>query len=198
LFADFLIQDEEAYLGAFNERMDHADLDFWNTHDFCRRNADSKFKARCTRKRGEATTKRNNHTELHKRAEKLLKRNIFEPKIERRDDLDASNFCDMGSQAKRETQESNMLEKRNPVAIFVEIGVWAARMATSLLARAIPRLATFSPRLANLLKNSPNNLFRLAPKGTVGNAGSRETMKQAFRKLADSPAFKKCLRDGKP
>jgi len=182
------------------ERMEHADLDFWNSHDFCKRNGNGTLKARCPpKKREEMIAKENEYEEKRKRAERALKRDIPKSDIEKRDEpLNAEDFCDMNNVAKREARGVEAVKKRNPFAIFVEIALFAARMAGTLLSRVIPRLASYSPRLANLLEKTPKNLFKLAPKGQAGNAGSREAMKQAFRKLADNPAFKQCIRDGKP
>lgn len=71
------------------------------------------------------------------------------------------------------------------------------RILFSLLSRVIRKVATYSPHLADLLKKSPAILLKLATKGQGENAGSREVLKQAFRKLADHPAFRKCLKDRK-
>jgi hypothetical protein len=182
------------------ERLDHVDLEFWNTHDFCKRNKNGTLDTRCTRrKRGEIISQKNDYEEMLKRAERALKRDITKSKPVARDEpLDPENFCDMSNMSKRAARGEETTKKRNPFLFFAEIAASAARMAGSLIARAIPKLASFSPRLSQLLKNSPKNLFKLAPKGQSTNAGSRETMKQAFRKIADHPAFKKCLRDGKP
>lgn len=182
------------------ERMDHADLEFWTSHDFCKRNKNGTLEARCPpKKREEVIAKENEYKEKRKRAERALRRDITKKNTKKRDeDLNADDFCDMSNVAKREAHTGEAVKKRNPFMIFAEIGLFALRMAGSLLARVIPRLSTFSPRLANLLEKTPKNLFKVAPKGQMGNAGSREGMKQAFRKLADHPAFKKCLRDGKP
>ncbi|KAF2875564.1 hypothetical protein BDV95DRAFT_562186 [Massariosphaeria phaeospora] len=75
--------------------------------------------------------------------------------------------------------------------------MFAMRMGASILSRAIPRLISFSPCLARLLERTPKDLFKLAPKGQW-KAGSREAMKQAFKKLADRPTFKQCINQGKP
>ncbi|KAF2121021.1 hypothetical protein BDV96DRAFT_595404 [Lophiotrema nucula] len=192
--------DHEAYMAAFEERMAHADLDFWNSHDFCKRNGNGTLEARCPpKKRDELVAKEREYAEKSQMAERALKRDLVGTSLHKRDDdVDPNDFCDMSNLAKRDTHEAEAVKKRNPFAIFIEIALFAARMATSLLSRVIPRLISFSPRLANLLEKTPKNLFKLAPKGHVGNAGSREAMKQAFRKLADHPAFKKCIRDGKP
>lgn len=182
------------------ERLDHADLEFWNTHDFCKRNENGTLDARCPRqKRNQITSQNDTLEKMVKRAERILKRDITKSNLARREEpLDPENFCDMTNVAKREAHGEKTTQKRNPFLIFAEIAASAARMAGSLISRAIPKLATYSPRLSQLLKNSPKNLFKLAPKGQSTNAGSRESMKQAFRKIADHPAFKKCLRDGKP
>ncbi|KAF2790970.1 hypothetical protein K505DRAFT_389909 [Melanomma pulvis-pyrius CBS 109.77] len=191
--------DEDAYMKAFEERMEDADFAFWNSHDFCKRNGTGSLEARCPRKkRNELMAKEREYEKKRQMTERALKRNLAVTSLHKRDDdVDTNDFCDMSNLVtKRDTHEA--IKKRNPFAIFVEIAVFAARMATSLLSRVIPKLASFSPRLANLLAKTPKNLFKLAPKGQVGNAGSREAMKQAFRKLADHPAFRKCIRDGKP
>jgi hypothetical protein len=185
---------------AFMDRMDQADFDFWNSHDFCKRSQNGTLEARCQkRKREEMIDEDGQHAEIRRKAQRALHRNILKKRVgKRQESLNAEDFCDMNNAAKRDSHPMELVKKRNPVAIFVEIALFATRMAGSLLSRVIPRLTSFSPRLANLLKNSPNNLFKLAPKGQVGNAGSRDAMKQAFRKLADHPAFKNCLRNGKP
>ncbi|ORY00548.1 hypothetical protein BCR34DRAFT_606231 [Clohesyomyces aquaticus] len=193
--------DDKAYMEAFMERMDKADFDFWASHDFCKRDGNGTVEARCPpEKRQEVVSKQVEYEEHRQSAARALKRGFSKPgRPGRRDEtLNAENFCDMSNTAKRDTPGTEAVEKRNPFMIFVEIALFAARMAGSLLSRVIPRLASFSPRLSNLLSKTPKNLFKLAPKGQAGNAGSREAMKQAFKKLADHPAFKKCLKDGKP
>jgi hypothetical protein len=184
----------------FMQRMEQADFDFWNSHDFCKRNETITLDARCQRKKREETiAKENDYLEKSKRAERALKRNILKRDHDKREEtLNAEDFCDMNNLVTREVHGEDTIEKRNPFAIFVEIALFAVRMAGSLLSRVIPRLASFSQRLARLLEKSPKNLFKLAPKGQAGNAGSREAMKQAFSKLANHPAFKQCVRYGKP
>ncbi|KAF2681951.1 hypothetical protein K458DRAFT_433343 [Lentithecium fluviatile CBS 122367] len=194
--------DEDAYMKAFMERMDHLDLKYWNTHDFCKRNENGTVEARCQRKkRDELLVKEKEYEKRRKRVENALKRDITKTTVAKREEeeesLSGEEFCDMTGAGKREEHGVETIEKRNPFAIFIEIGLSAARMAGSLLSRAIPHISRFSPRLASLLANSSKNLFKLAPKGS-GTAGSREAMKTAFRKLADHPAFKKCIRDGRP
>ena len=185
---------------AFMDRMEKADFDFWNSHEFCKRGVNGSIRARCpSKKRNEIIAKQIEYEDTQRMADRVLKRDVIKSSIEKRGDtLNSGDFCDMGKVAKRGTRPVGGVNKRNPFMIFMEIAMFAARMAGSLLSRVIPRLTSFSARLSNLLKNTPGNLFKLAPKGQAGNAGNRETMKQAFRKLADHPAFKKCIRDGQP
>jgi len=182
------------------DRMEKADFDFWNSHDFCKRGVNGSIHARCPpKKRDEIIAKEIEYEETRYVADRVLKRDMTRSSMEKRGDaLNSGDFCDMSKVAKRDTYEDEEIKKRNPFMIFVEIGLFAARMAGTLLSRVIPRLASYSSRLSNVLKKTPGNLFKLAPKGQAGNAGSREAMKQAFRKLADHPAFKKCIKDGKP
>lgn len=181
----------------FQDRMERADFDFWNSHDFCKRDGNKTLDARC-QKRSEIIAREAEIETARKKAERALKRDILERGLAKRQEADAGDFCDMSNLPKRDIAVEEGVKKRNPFAIFVEIALFAARMAGSLLSRVIPQIARLSPRLSNLLKKSPKNLFKLAPKGQPGTTGSREAMKQAFRKLADHPAFKKCIKDGKP
>lgn len=193
-----ILQDEKAYMEAFMTRLENADFDFWKNHDFCRRRDNGTLSTRCT-KRAAVKKRQVDYAERLKLAERALKRDILPRELTKRDEtFNADDFCDMKSAVKRSVAAENSVEKRNPLMIFVEIALTAARMATSLASRVIPRLVTYSPRLAKLLDKTPKNLFKLAPKGSTAHAGSREAMKQAFRKLANHPAFKQCVRSGKP
>ena len=185
---------------AFMDRMDKADYKFWASHNFCKRDRNGTIQARCPMKKREAIIAKDNEYEGNRNgAERAMKRTVIKSGLQKREDvLNGGDFCDMSKVAKRDTHGVEAVEKRNPFLIFAEIAMFAARMAGSLLSRVIPRVATYSPRLANLLKKSPGHLFKLAPKGQGANAGSREAMKQAFRKLADHKAFRKCIKDGKP
>ena len=83
-------------------------------------------------------------------------------------------------------------EKRNPFAIFVELGLFFARLATSFLARAANILARVSPRLARLAKNK-DTIFRIAEAPSdqqwlfprVGRGAGGSEFEQARRRARD-------------
>jgi hypothetical protein len=129
----------------------------------------------------------------------VLKKDFLERPIEKREDsTNPEDVCDMGNMAKRDIRGVEAVQKRNPFLLIAELASFAARLGGSILARTLPNLARYSPRLAQLLK-TPKNLFKLAPKSQgTGNAGGREAMRKAFQKLSDREIYKTCIKKGKP
>jgi hypothetical protein len=95
-----------------------------------------------------------------------------------------------------ESLNLRQLEKRW-FSFLVNILSVAARMAVSLLQRAVQHVSRYS-RVQGEAATKADRVFRVAPKGQSVAKNGIEGMKHAAQRLARSQSWKKCLKEGKP
>jgi hypothetical protein len=181
--------DAEAYMKAWEERVQHADLRNWpNPCGGIKRDATGTIDRRC-QKRSLYNGAEDDNIDSRDGANDTL--------VERAISRTHEHESQPGAPNSIIVRDPNVYVPRNPLIFLIEIAFFAARLGMSLLARTASAVARYSPRLAQFASKIPDRLFQVAARG-AGTPRGLNGMKNAMANIVKSPAFRQCVMEGLP